>query len=171
MFGFTKKKDKDYNLDNETLPSLSDMDKGNIGNNQGIATNNINNPFPNTNETVEDNLMPKSDYDMLNSNNNLNSNSSENFPNSFSNNINSNSTFEPKITDTNTTNTSIHNNSNIDLDLIKAKIDNIESKFNLYEARLSNMENKLDMIYKILVEEMSDETKKKLAINSAKDKI
>jgi len=54
---------------------------------------------------------------------------------------------------------------------LKTKIDSLESKTNLIEAKISNVENKLEMIYQILLEEISDETKKKLKLSSMMSKI
>jgi len=86
--------------------------------------------------------------------------------------INNSSPFNP-IQDM-TPSASMNNpSSNQDLhnDLIKTKIDSLDSRTALIEAKINSVDQKLNVIYQMLQAEISDETKKKLKLDSMMGRI
>jgi len=57
-------------------------------------------------------------------------------------------------------------NNNLHNDLIKTKIDSLESKINLIEVKISNMDQKLETIYQLILNEVSEETRRKFKVDS-----
>ena len=149
MFNPFKKKDDGFNLDETSLPSLSD-------------SNNFEVPQSNTDSVNSTDLNPSiSDFSQPTPIEN------PTVPTDFpvSNPINSSmsqSAFSPSPQES----ISINENQDLHNDLIKSKLSSLESKYQLMEAKLSNIEQKLDVIYSLLIEEVSDETKRKYSVNS-----
>ncbi len=152
MFNPFKKKDDEFKLDEESLPSLGDSNFTQ----QPVDTSPSSlgeMPSMSQSEPPMPNLSNASMADTLNStlpslNGGMSSTSSPfdtPAPSSFSQ-----DTQMP---------TSSHQN-----DLIKAKLDSIEAKVNLFEAKFSSMEQKIELIYQLLSHEVSDETKRKFSV-------
>jgi len=60
----------------------------------------------------------------------------------------------------------MQDNSNMDAQISKAKLEAMDSKVTLIDARLSSIEQKLELLTRLILEEVSDETKRKLNIQS-----
>ena len=176
MFNPFKKKDE-FKLDDIKLPSLNDtpddnfslpsLDNNNDTNSLGGIDNNPTNTMP-TSDPLGSNT-PSPD---LNSNPFNNPSNSSSFDGSS---IQPQNDFNPNINPMLQPNTSADTNSNIDnsqhQEITKAQIETIISKITLLDARQQNMEQKIDLIYQILLNEISEDTKRKLNIDSMMNSI
>ncbi len=178
MFNPFKKKD-DFNLDEMSLPSLSD-----IGNNSSANSLPDLNNLPNSNDNSFDTTNNEINSNMsgsLGNPNEINSsmgnptvNSNQEQTNPFADNLSSDNKFNALV---NTTPTFSQNNQQlnqtdvIQTDIIKSKLESIEAKSQLTEVRLSTIEQKIEIIYQMLLNEISDDTKQKLNINNMMNSI
>jgi hypothetical protein len=145
MFGFFyKNKEKNFKLDQEELKPLSELNDNTTFSQTGLPISN-------------DDLGGNSLNSSMNSNENSpieptfnpgNNNSIQNFGNGFSN---------------------LNNNDNNDL--LYTKIENLQASQNLLKVKVETIENKLDLILKILENEISEQTKEKLNLDSMKNSL
>ena len=112
----------------------------------------------NKNEINNDNVSDLSDEQLINQTPKFEENS-------FSTPAFNNSQYQNNFQENN------NNNNNNNNDLTKAKLETIETRVSLIDVRMSSIEQKLEMIYQMLSLEISDETKKKLKIQSMMDNI
>lgn len=147
MFNPFKKKEKEFKLDDISLPSL----------NETTTNNNYN--------------------DNLNSNNDEFNNNNFNNNNPISNNLSSSNSFNSiaNTTPTFSNNTGFNNNNDasiqINNDIITTKIESLNNKLTLTNAKIDNIEQKLEIIYRMMIEEVSDDTKKKLNVENMMNSI
>ncbi len=170
-----KKKDNTYKLDEHTLPSLSETMSDNnpsadqqsasfpdsglpdLGSSPSYASNDdfsLNQPASQGVEMPqsfslhgsEDASMNVSPQSMGTANGNFHPSP---FPQQHSQNNNSS-----------------QEKSDINNEISKHKIESMEAKITLIDARLSNIEQKLELLNKLILEEISDETKRKLNVQS-----
>ncbi len=143
MYNPFKKEDKGFNLDNIKLPSLNEMEDSNKS------------FFTNTNENKP--IMQS----VSNNNENIQTNPSFSNPFSMQNNLEqqpnmSKNPFEqPQKQD-------------LSSELIKGKIELIENKIEIIQTNMISLNAKMDMIYNMLLCEVSEETKQKLNLNNIK---
>jgi len=161
MFNPFKKKEDEFKLDDISLPSLGDMNPS-----PENSLNSSTSSFSETSNPIEPSMPEPANS--INENPFASPNQATISPstqnqNPFGNNNNSIQT---------TTN---DNQQNIQNDILKAKVESMESKVTLIDARLSNIEQKLEIIFRMISEEVSNETKTKLnldtMIQSAKNKL
>lgn len=159
---FKKKKEDDFSLNENSLPSLSDSHS--IKNQHEMSNSDMpsfppQNGSENSNSLNSDSSMSTSPipegiqqdvggFNMPKSENN-NSLNNDTTP-SFSSNNDSIGVKNP------------HNEINDGV--IKAKLESVDNRTELIEARLSAMEQKLEFIYQMISHEVSDETKQKLKV-------
>lgn len=152
MFNPFKKKDNEFKLDELELPSMSENNEEST--NPIINGANLNNQtFPTQNSTETNPMSSQEEFP-------VNNNPSPEFPNPFTNNNQNQNNNQD-----NSQMQNIHN------DIAKAKLESMDSKVTLIDARLSSIEQKLEILNKLILEEVSDETKKKLKIDSMMNKI
>lgn len=189
LFG-GKKKDKDYKLDEYKLPSISQSGSGN--DNSQVQNNSMGSLPPSNNNSQSNNMMnPNSlpspnnqSNPMSNSNpfSSINSQVSSPFPEpvsppTYDNQQSSNPMQAPQHqsqmtssrVSSNQNNLFDVNPSSLHDEVSRVKIDSIESKVQLMDAKISNVDNKLNLILKILENEISDETKKRLRLDEMVD--
>ncbi len=169
-----KKKENEFSFNNDSdLPSLSSTDN----NSNSFNPSNSLPPLPDSNSSSNDfSQSSNSDFNSsnLSSNNSFNmssqdqSNSDQNEfkPRAFSSEA---MTSPPDLTpqeDTVSGNDSSHSQK-----LSYAQNETTLAKVSLMEARLNSIESKIDLITQVLLEEVSDETKKKLKLKSMMDRI
>jgi hypothetical protein len=137
MFGiFHKNTEKEFKLDTEKLPSLSEIESEN--------NNNSINPLNETADQIQTNSYENTGISQTTFNqNNLNDNL-----------LNQNSL--------NNNNVISQNNNDLKLELIESKISHLETISNLILSEQKRIDNKLNLILKILEMEISDETKNEL---------
>ena len=146
---FSKKNNDDgFQLDNYKIPSLADTNNKS-SNNSFSDKINENNNFD---------MAPPPEQPIPSYTNDTNLNGKDSY-------LSKQSSFETMSQNLNSSSNNINKSGNDDIDLIKARIEGIEAKFVLMDAKISNVSQKLDIIYKILLEEVSEETKKKMAYN------
>lgn len=142
---FKKKEDYSFKLDDYSLPSLSES------NTQSLD---VGNEFSPGND-FSSNQNQSNDFSMgnMNAGNNFSTSSlasSNPFPTQNT---------QPMMQETKSMDNNYHN------DLSKAKLETIEAKTALIEARLSSMEHKLELIFQMLSHEVSDETRRKIKVD------
>jgi hypothetical protein len=142
MFNPFKKKESEFKLDELELPSISENKEEPIN---SPETNTLNEAPITENDPTK---MPQENFP-------INNEPSPQFPNPFVNNA--------QTQDTSQSNPHMQNMHN---DITKAKLDSMESKVTLIDARLSSIEQKLELLNKLILEEVSDETKRKLKVQS-----
>jgi hypothetical protein len=172
MFGFMKKKEDDgFKLDESKLPSLSDT--------------NSNAPFP------EENIPPTSDLpqtpapvnpqddpfavpddhpdrDLYNQARDYTPESAMTRAGNPTNlGASPNSNFMPnqqqKMPEAQDGNQQV---TNLHPELLMAKIESMESRMTLLDAKISNQNQKLELIYQLIMNEVSEDTKRKLKVQS-----
>lgn len=167
MFNPFKKKDDGFKLDDYSLPSLSESGDGLPKNDLLTASNlptgdlpNLDSNSPSSNPFSQDNSQqgkgPNSD---------LNPNTDNAF-NSF-NPMNNRISTPPTLPSASNS----MNSDNFHNDIIKAKLETMESKISLMDARMANMEQKMEMIFQLIAAEVSDETKRKFKVKSMMNNI
>jgi len=162
---FNKKKDE-FKLDDIKLPSLNDTSDSDFSlpsssnNDLSLSNDNINS-FSSNND-LNMSSTPSNDFSSpnLTSNNNVPDFSSS----PASSNINPMLQSNPSL-DNNTNNTE-NNSANQHQEITRAQIETMISKLTLLDARQQNMEQKLDLVYQIILNEVSEDTKRKLNIDS-----
>lgn len=146
---FKKKEDNEFKLDHMELPTIGD--KNNVGNENQVSEPNLAVPqLPEMNSS-NDNLALSNQGTDLSSNPTMDLNS-----NPFANNSIGNHNNE----------TDLSANNNLHSEISKTKIDSLDSKVTLIDARLSNMEQKLEMIFQMISNEVSEDTKRKFKVDS-----
>ena len=168
---FNKKKDE-FKLDDIKLPSLNDTSDSDF--NLPSTSNDNTNSFSNNNNDLN---LPNNDF-------NMGSTPSEDFssPNLESsnnvpdfNNTPANSNINPMLQSNSSpiepTNNIDNNHNNQHQEITRAQIETMMSKLTLLDARQQNMEQKLDLVYQIILNEVSEDTKRKLNIDNMMNSI
>jgi hypothetical protein len=162
---FKKKKEDEFNFDNENLPSLSDLkektpelsSKNNLPSEDNLDYSEKDSSGIKKPEVGLEPVEKMSDEDLISDA----SSKVETMPkNDFG--IKS---FEPKSI---SSDLSSNEKQDLSSELMKTKIESLDSKVNLLSAKVSRIDSKLDMIYNILSLEVSDETKRRLHLDSMK---
>ena len=170
-----KKKENDFKLDEHELPSMSNIENASnepsdLNNNtttdSTIQDNQINNDNLNTSMNDMSTSNPFNGINNIDTsgNDSLLANQSSNM-NSF--NDNSQASFSNPIEQQNTNIQTQSNNTDMNSQINKANIESMNSKMTLVDARLSNIEHKLEVLNNLILAEISEETKRKVNINSA----
>ena len=155
---FKRKEDKEYKLNTAHLPSLSDMGADKPQDNpsnppvSAMPTFGSSNSFGNSSSFSG---MHENDAHDFSSTMPIKSLSSGYMSESINNNSNKGNS----------------DNSNIHAEIIKTKIDTLEAKITLIEARLSNIEQKLELIFQMMKNEVSEETRRKIRVDSMMNRI
>ena len=156
---FFKKKKENFSFDDEpNLPSLSDVESSeppkNFDSNLGKELNHglgelPKNAFVSTDDYSDSSLEKENE--------------------SFSSNMNSfgPSSYKKSSNEDDSNKNSIPSDNR----LLNAKIETIEAKLSLAQANIATIEHKIDMIYKMVVLEISDETRKTLRLNEMRDSL
>lgn len=157
---FKKKDSGEFKLDDYSLPSISDSSSVPPlpDSNQESSTPNLPNPTPNVSDN--DSLAPQAS-----SQNNMASQLSTTSPYLQNDDSYDQIPAPAKQMSMDTDVNNIHN------EVSRVKIDSMEAKINLIEARMTNLDHKVDLIIEMLKNEISDETRRKLRIDSAKEKL
>ena len=131
------------------------------------------NPFKKKKEgnfSLDDSTLPRLNetpsLNLDNENSNQPPEQNENNKTPFEKNLSPNNSFTALA---NTTPTFSENNLSLKNDLLKTKLETIETKMNLVESRMDGIDSKINMIYRMLYEEISDSTKQKLNLENIKD--
>lgn len=141
---FKKKEDNSYSLDQQQLPSLSQLDSSQ----QSQSQSNLSQP-----NTPSGNLSSQPQQDFSNP---FQQNTSSMQPQDLSQPSSMEGTKPQQSQD----------ESNYHHDYSKAKLDSIDSKVALLEAKFSSLEQKMDTLIAMVSEEVSEETKAKLQKSS-----
>lgn len=168
-----KKKNNEFKLDDYDVKSMSE------NNNYDSSSSNMDNSSQNFSPTSEENQLNSQNSfasTMPNSNpeNQTMGGQASSFPSvsssSFSGPIETPRTSQSFSGgfDSNPSSMGMNNSSN---DLINAKLEGIENKMALTDAKIANIEHKLNIIYNILMAEVSDQTKQKFSVNSMMDSV
>lgn len=160
---------------------MNDMELPSLGNNS--------NQFPENNSMGDMPQLPNLDSENESDSTNLSNPQSNNFEQNIENTpglsgmqeMNSTPSFQtpqnqpeinsnpnnPFTNESSVPNTSTQTNQSQDLhnEISKAKLDTISSKMEVLEHRVSNIDNKLDLILKLIQAEVSTETKMKINID------
>lgn len=153
MFNPFKRKDNEFKLDDYSLPTLGDTHLSNDSKEKSFDDMGIS-------SDSSFNFGSNSSSHEFNSGNSFGGASESSFhTNSFS-------TSSPK-----SSNNSLNDIQSVNSDIIKAKLETLESKTTLIDARLANMEQKLELLNQLILAEVSDETKQKLNVQSMMNKI
>jgi len=164
MFNPFKKKEKEFKLDESTLPSLTEHQENQVGSSTSGSLNPHFDENPNINLHEE---TPNFESQSFAGNTQPNQNPGNN---PFQNNLSSNNSFNslanttPGFSSNPNPNTYQEKPNNYQNDLLLAKVESMESKISLSEAKLTSIEQKLELLYRMFLEEVSEETKKKLNI-------
>ncbi len=150
---FKKEEDSGFQLDEYSLPSLNDSSNPS----QGIGNNNSDLPTLPENNSFNTGQTPSLNDETNPYNTGLNNS----LPSSFESQT-------PQFNNSNLDNSSSNSLHN---DISKAKMETIEAKLSLMDARQSAMEQKINMIYEMILNEVSPETKKKLKLKSMMDSL
>lgn len=161
---FKKKEENDFNMNEMELPSLNDMDQSPMDNNSMPELPNLDsNPSENNFQQDIENTPGLSGMQEMNStpsfedsenNSQINSNPTNPFANESSSSQNS--------TGNNSENNNFNDNQQLHNEISKTKLDSLGSKMELLEHRVQNIDNKLDLILKLIQAEVSTETKMKV---------
>ncbi|MFW5704921.1 MAG: hypothetical protein ACOCXG_03675 [Nanoarchaeota archaeon] len=181
MLGFgKKKKDNGFELDNETLPSLSEQ-QGNSNPQQPSTTSSSStdssmgngaSSLPELPELPKQGNFPQDEYsnhadaDLLREAEKtppMQSMNNSGFQNPFEQEMNSQQSQMPQ--------NGVAGGKDFNSELLKTKIDSMENHLNLLDAKFSNLDKKLEVIYQMIAAEVSDETKKRLRIKSMMDEV
>lgn len=177
MFNPFKKKEDDFAFNNMDLPSLSDTNQNSSGHltpagqEPSNQPNNFNNPNPNELPTLPSLDEPVEATKGLNGINEQNSTPSFQEQPIPTQNLESTNPFatpnEQPMQNTqqaqltqNPEPQKMHN------EISKAKMDNISSKMELMENKISNMDHKIDLILQLIQAEVSTETKMKINMDA-----
>ncbi len=154
---FKKKEDREYKLNTTHLPSLSDMGTDKPQENplnspvSAMPTFGSSSSFGSTSPITDKHEYDTHDF------------SSSTPIKSLS------SGFNPEPTN-NSSNESNSDNS-IHVEITKTKIDTLEAKITLIGAKLNNIEQKLELIFQMMENEVSEETRRKIRVDSMMNKI
>ena len=175
---FKKKEDKEFKLNQDELPSLGQNDDFNTSSNNSLSNNNMFNTsaFPASQPTSEYDSSSSQGFESSLSSNNLNSTEvSEDLNNSFSQ---SNAPQTDAFSLQPVSSSSIPQNSSssdsavsVHHDLNRSQMETTIAKITLLEAKLSSIEQKLDVVLKVLAEEVSEETQRKIKVKHMMDTI
>ena len=153
MFDFMKKHNKEFKLDEHSLPSMSD----------DLSTPSLEDTLPLDSPAIPElpQETPSSDLGSPVTPIDTSMDSSTSFQNPI---IGGTPVSQEPITNN-------QDNSNLHNDIVKTKIDSLDAKVTLMEAKISNVEQKLEVIYQLILSEVSDETKRKIKVGIMMDTV
>jgi CCR4-NOT transcription complex subunit 7/8 len=170
-----KKKENEFNLNESSLPSLGSNDNNRNNNNSSDFNSDLP-PIPNSDFSNNNNndfsQTENNDFNSFDDSSMTPSFSQPQPDSEFKSKFSSDSLVsEPDLTpEINSSNNNSHSSSHSQ-QLSNAQMETKLAKMNLIEMKLNSMESKIDMISQILLEEVSDETKKKLKLKSMMDRV
>ncbi|MDA3855568.1 MAG: hypothetical protein PF569_04880 [Candidatus Woesearchaeota archaeon] len=176
MFNPFKKKENEFKLDDYELPSLGDSTPNNeelmqspFPTNPSLETTQQNNPSEIPNSIPSQTNSHENSFNEEEYLKNGNTQAQQQFSNPYMN-TQLNTPQENQQQDYNNNNQN-SNTQNLHNDITKAKLDSIESRVTLMDSKLSSIEQKLEILTKLIMEEVSEETKRKLKLDNMMDKV
>jgi len=148
-----KKKENSFKLDEYSVPSLNESKNQGFSNNGNLSSSSLGEEMP---SNISNSGLPESSNQYGVINNDIQTMNQANPIISGSNPINSG--VGPISNNSQTI------NSNSD-ELLKVKLDNLDNKLSLLENKFLNLEQKIDLIYNLILNEVSEETKRKISMN------
>ncbi len=171
-----KKKEDDYNIDDSSLKSMSDVQQGSLGGNMsggGISNPSNNNAgaFSMGNDSMGGNTSQDgkigNPFDNPFNNNDSTMGTSENLSPFEEAQINSGFPPGMKPADKLNFNAAAPGDAkSLSEEVIISKLESFGTRINSLEIKLSNMDQKLDYIYQMIASEVSEETLKKIKISN-----